>query len=44
MKNKHKAMFALLLLIGLIFILFINANNRLKAEHQELAKAVFKVA
>jgi hypothetical protein len=44
MKIKHKAGLALLLLLGLTFILIVNTNLQSKAENQELSKAVFKVA
>lgn len=44
MKNNQKAGLTILLLLGLTFMLVINASIRIKAENQELAKAVFKVA
>lgn len=44
MKSTQKAGLAFMLLLGLTFMLVINANQQLKAENRELTKAVFKVA
>jgi hypothetical protein len=44
MKNKKEWGLAASLVLGLIFVLIINANLRLKAENHELSKAVFYVA
>jgi hypothetical protein len=44
MKNKKEWGLAASLVLGLIFVLTVNANLRLKAEKRELSKAVFIVA
>jgi len=44
MKNKNELSVALLLILGLIFALSINAKLPLKAENPELTKAVFYVS
>jgi hypothetical protein len=44
MKNKNKWGVVVLLILGLIFTISINANLPLKAENPELAKAVFYVS
>ena len=43
MENKKEWRLAVLLLLGLILILAINAKLPLEAENRELAKAVFYV-
>ena len=44
MKSKKELIWVLSLVLGLIFILVINANLPIKAENRELAKAVFYVS
>ena len=44
MENIKKMGLAVLLSLGLVFIIAINANLLSKAENQELTKAVFYVA
>jgi len=44
MKNKKELGLAVLLALGLVFILIINANLQSKAENRGLTKAVFYVA
>jgi hypothetical protein len=44
MKNKKELGLAVLLALGLVFIIIINANLQSKAENRELSKAVFYVA
>ncbi len=44
MKNKEKLNLAIILVLGLIFILINNASQPLKAENRALAKAVFYVS
>ena len=43
MKNKKEWRLAVLLLLGLVLILVINAKLPLEAENRKLAKAVFYV-
>lgn len=44
MKNKKELGLAVLLALGLVFIIIINANLQPKDENRELSKAVFYVA
>jgi hypothetical protein len=44
MKSKQKLGLAVVLAVGLVFIILINANLLSKAENRELTKAVFYVA
>ena len=44
MKKKHESGLAVLLTLGLVFIITINANLQGQAENDRLAKAVFYVA
>ena len=44
MKSNQKLGLAVLLALGLVFIILINASLLAKAENQELTKAVFYVA
>ena len=44
MKNKKELGLAVLLALGLVFIIIINANLQSKDENRELSKAVFYVA
>jgi len=44
MKSRQELGLAVLLALGLVFIIIINANLLSKAENRELTKAVFYVA
>ena len=44
MKGRHELGLAVLLALGLVFIIIINANLLAKAENRELTRTVFYVA